>query len=87
MCEVDARAGVDAEEPLDAEAKRTDYLMEHVTNSDGVYLLTLYRVSDPRKQAELLQEAVTETKVAGCALLATLRATPAPPVDTERAGD
>jgi hypothetical protein len=75
MCEADARAGVDAEEPLDAEAKRTDYLMEHVTNSDGIYLLTLYRVSDPRKQAELLQ------------LLATLRAIPAPPVATERAAD
>ncbi len=78
MCEVDARALVDADEPLDAEAKRSDYLMEHVKNSDGIYLLTLYRVSDPGKQAELLAEAVTDTKLDRCALLATLRATPGP---------
>jgi hypothetical protein len=76
MCEVDARAGVDADEPLDAEAKRAEYLMEHVKNSDGIYLLTLYRASDPKKQADLLAQAVAETKVGSCALLVTLRATP-----------
>jgi hypothetical protein len=77
MCEVDVRAGVDADEPLDAEAKRSDYLMEHVKNSDGIYLLTLYRASDPKKQAELLAQAVADAKVGSCALLVTLRATPA----------
>ena len=79
MCEVDARAGVDADEPLDAEAKRSEYLMDHVKNGDGIYLLTLYRTSDPKKQAELLAQAVAETKVGSCALLATLRATPSEP--------
>jgi hypothetical protein len=82
MCDVDARAGVDPAEPLDAEAKRSEYLMEHVKNSDGIYLLTLYRASDPKKQAELVQEAVTATKTAPCPLLVTLRATPAEPAAT-----
>jgi len=73
MCEVDALAGVDPADPLDAEAKRADYLVEHVKNSDGIYLLTLFRTSDPRGQASLLEEAARETRCSSCPLLAALR--------------
>lgn len=73
MCEVDTLAGVDPEEPLDAEAKRSEYLVEHVKNSDGIYLLTLFRASDPRGQASLLGDAVRETACRSCPLLATLQ--------------
>jgi hypothetical protein len=73
MCEVDTLAGVDPEEPLDAEAKRSEYLVEHVKNSDGIYLLTLFRTSDPRAQASLLGDAVRETACRRCPLLAILR--------------
>lgn len=76
LCEVDSRAGVDPEDVLEAEEKRSSYLVEHVKNSDGIYLLTLFRTSDPKGQAELLAEAVTETKHGACPLLETLRAVP-----------
>jgi hypothetical protein len=84
MCEVDTLAGVDDSDPLDAEARRSDYLVEHVKNSDGIYLLTLFRTQDPRGQASLLDEGVRDTQRTSCPLLATLRAsaeaaTPAPP--------
>lgn len=72
MCEVDTLAGVDPEDPLDAEAKRSEYLVEHVKNSDGIYLLTLFRTSDPRGQASLLDEAARDTACQSCPLLATL---------------
>ena len=74
MCEVDTLAGVDPEDPLDTEAKRADYLVEHVKNSDGIYLLTLFRTSDPRGQASLLDEAARETQCSSCPLIAVLRA-------------
>jgi hypothetical protein len=76
MCDVDRLAGVDAEDVLDAEAKRTQYLMDHVKNSDGLYTLTLFRTSDPKGQAALLEEATRDTGRASCALLTTLRAKP-----------
>jgi len=73
LCDVDTLAGVDPDDPLETEAKRSDYLVEHVKNSDGIYLLTLFRTSDPRGQASLLDEAARATACQSCPLLATLR--------------
>jgi hypothetical protein len=73
FCDVDRAAGVDADDVLDAEARRTEYLVEHVKNSDGIYLLTVFRASDPRAQAGLLEEATHETQSASCPFLAVLR--------------
>ena len=75
ICDVDRLAEVDPDDPLGTEAKRSDYLIEHVKNSDGIYLITLYRAKDPKGQCELLQDAVTETKVPSCALLDELGGT------------
>lgn len=72
LCDADRLAGVDPEDPLEAEAKRTEYLVAHVKNSDGIYLLTLFRSSDPRAQLALLDEAVADTKLSSCPLRATL---------------
>ena len=73
MCDVDRLAGVDAEDVLDAEAKRSEYLVTHVKNGDGLYALTLFRTSDTRGQVRLLEEAVTDTKVPRCPLLGVLK--------------
>lgn len=75
LCDVDRLAGGDAEDPLGAEAKRTEYLVEHVKNEDGIYLLTLFRTSEPKRQLSLLGEATESTKISSCPLLAALRAT------------
>lgn len=91
MCNVDALAGVDASDPLETEAKRADYLVLHVKNSDGIYLLTLFRTSDPRGQASLLEDGVAGLPYehGHCPLLTTLRAsaedTPPAPTPTPAA--
>ncbi len=73
LCDVDRLAGVDADDVLDAEAKRTEYLVDHIENGDGIYLLTLFRTRDPQGQVELLGAAVAETKAGECPLLVSLR--------------
>lgn len=73
ICDVDRLADIDAEDVLDAERKRSEYLMGHVTNSDGIYLLTLFRTSDPSGQLNLLDEAARETRTTHCPRLSALR--------------
>ena len=73
ICDVDRLAAVDPNDALSLEAKRSDYLMEHLHNGDGIYLVTLYRVKDAKERSTLLAEAVADTKLPACTLLTTLQ--------------
>jgi hypothetical protein len=79
ICDVDARANVDAEDVLGASAAREEYLLAHVKNSDGIYFLTLFRVNGPREQSAMLEKEAAEVKLGRCPLVATLRAGDDPP--------
>jgi hypothetical protein len=74
MCEVDARSGVDPDDVLDASARREQYLIEHVKNSDGIYFLTLFRTEGPAERASMLQKEAAAENVADCPLVRALRA-------------
>ena len=73
ICDVDQHAGADPDDVLDVSAKREEYLLEHVKNSDGIYFLTLFRVNGPKEQAAMLDKEVASTKISACPLLAALR--------------
>lgn len=82
ICDVDARASVDAEDVLGAAGTREEYLLSHVKNSDGIYFLTLFRVNGPREQAAMLEKEAAEAKIGSCPLVATLRQADDPPAAT-----
>lgn len=83
ICEVDARAGVDAEDVLGASGAREEYLIAHVKNGDGIYFLTLFRVNGPKERAAMLEKEAMSVKLGSCPLVAVLREeaepTPEPP--------
>jgi hypothetical protein len=89
ICEVDARASVDAEDVLGASGARQEYLIDHVKNSDGIYFLTLFRVNGPREQSAMLEKEATELKIGRCPLVLTLRqeddVAPSPPAESAAA--
>jgi|SRR6187402_7305 len=74
FCDADRNAGANPDDPLELAAKREEYLLAHVKNSDGIYLLTLFRTRGPAEQADLLEQEATSEKVKDCALIRTLRA-------------
>jgi hypothetical protein len=75
ICNVDQRAGIGKDvDVMDAEAARHEYLNEHITNPDGIYLYTLLRAKDPKQAAELLQQQVKDVGLANCERIKTLQA-------------
>jgi hypothetical protein len=74
ICEVDQHSGANPEDPLELSARREEYLIEHVKNSDGIYFLTLFRTEGPAEQAKMLQKEAAAEKLGECALLDALRA-------------
>jgi hypothetical protein len=73
ICDVDARASVDADDVLGASGARDEYLVDHVKNSDGIYFLTLFRVNGPKERAAMLEKEATGAKIGTCPLIAALR--------------
>jgi hypothetical protein len=73
ICEVDRHAGADPDDVLDVSARREEYLIAHVKNSDGIYFLTLFRVQGPKEQAAMLEKEATELKIRECPLVSALR--------------
>jgi hypothetical protein len=74
FCEADRNSGADPEDPLEVSAKREEYLLGHVKNSDGIYLLTLFRTAGPAEQANMLEKEAAGQKLGDCPLVAALRA-------------
>jgi hypothetical protein len=72
FCNVDRLSGADPNDPLERARQREDYLMEHVKNADGIYLLTVFRTRDSNGQAQLLEQETREQKITTCPLLASL---------------
>jgi hypothetical protein len=72
FCDVDRLSGADPNDPLERARQREDYLLEHIKNADGIYLLTVFRTRDSTGQAQLLEQATREHKITACPLLAAL---------------
>jgi len=89
ICDVDARASVDAEDVLGASGARQEFLIDHVKNSDGIYFLTLFRVNGPKEQSAMLEKEAAEVKIGSCPLVRTLREeddpAPTPPAESAAA--
>ena len=69
MCQVDEKAGLDAEEdPIGVEGARVDWIHQHIDNGDAIELFTLMRVKSHSEQAEMLRRNTEKALVAECAL-------------------
>ena len=75
MCEVDQRAGLAGIiDPVELTRQREDWLIEHIENPDGIYLLTMWRMQGPAEQAATLLERTRTEGLATCPLASTLQA-------------
>jgi len=78
MCEVDARAGLSAEEdPLAIGQKRTAWLGDHIDNPDGIEFRTLVSVKGPEDQAKMIRAKAAELGMKECPLADSIEATSA----------
>jgi hypothetical protein len=73
ICDADRLSGADANDPLEAQNQRNDYLVQHVKNADGIYFLTVFRTQTAAEQAEALTREAKVAKLARCALGESLR--------------
>ena len=78
ICDADRLSGADANDPLEAQNQRNDYLAQHVKNADGIYFLTVFRTQTAAEQSEALTREAKLAKVARCALGESLRAEATP---------
>lgn len=73
MCEVDQRAGlVGLDDPVQLTRQREDWLMEHIENPDGIYLLTMWRMQGPAEQVATLRQRARSEALARCPLADSL---------------
>ena len=73
MCNVDRIASIDAsEDPIGAEQRRSDYVRDHVTNGDAVYLRTIWSVQAAVERAKDMRQKAVEAGLHGCALADSL---------------
>ncbi|WP_437606140.1 hypothetical protein WMF20_34705 [Sorangium sp. So ce834] len=73
MCDVDGRAGLDAEgDPISVGQMRSAWIAEHVTNPDGIELRTMLSVKGAAEQGAMLREEAQRAGLTRCALAASL---------------
>lgn len=72
FCNVDRLSGADPSDPLELERVREDYLVQHVENPDGIYLLTVFRTRDSAGKVELLECETRAHAITRCPLLAAM---------------
>ena len=76
ICNVDAAIGAEQLDPIEAEQKREDFLVERVKQPDAIYFLTLFRTKPEPERGEMLDERVRELKLASCPLRDRLKDAP-----------
>lgn len=69
LCDVDALAGLSADEDLLAVGqKRSEWLAEKIENPDGIYLKTMLSVKGAEDQAAAMREEARKVGLPRCAL-------------------
>jgi hypothetical protein len=76
ICNVDAAIGAEQLDPIEAEQKREDFLVERVKQPDAIYFLTLFRTKPEQERGEMLGERARELELASCPLRDRLKAAP-----------
>ncbi|WP_437765497.1 hypothetical protein WMF27_29630 [Sorangium sp. So ce281] len=75
MCDVDRRAGLDAEaDPISVGQMRSAWIAEHVESPDGIELRTVLSVKGAAEQGAMLREEARKAGLARCALADSLEA-------------
>lgn len=73
ICDVDHIAGIDAsDDPIGAEQQRSDYVRDHVTNGDAVYLRTLWSVQAAGERARDMRQKAMQAGIRRCPLADSL---------------
>ena len=69
MCEVDQRAAISAEaDPIERAGLRSDFIIDHVKNPDGIEFRTLWSVKDEHEQARCLAAEAKKVGLPKCPL-------------------
>lgn len=69
MCEVDRRAAIAGEvDPLERAGLRSEYIIDHVKNPDGIEFRTLWSVKDQIEQARCLGAEAKRVGLSSCPL-------------------
>jgi hypothetical protein len=77
ICEVDRRAELtEVDDPIALDRQREEWLMRHVVNGDGIYLITIWRTQSAAEQARTLRRQAQAEGIARCPLADALEAAP-----------
>jgi len=75
MCQVDRRAGISPDSgPIEIEARRAEWIADHVEHPDAIELRTRITVEAPGEQAKMLREQADSAGIRDCPLADTWQA-------------
>lgn len=73
ICDVDGLAQVDSRDPLEAPRQRDAYWLDHVTQPDAIYFLTVFRSKADAERLSMLTDEAALLKLPRCPLVAALQ--------------